>query len=38
LLFLFYPLRFDAMTKNLHVPAVDYNIAVDHMSDWYVSK
>lgn len=38
LLFLFYPLRFDAMAHNLHVPAVDYNIAVDHVSNWWVAK
>jgi peptide/nickel transport system substrate-binding protein len=38
LLFLFYPLRFDAMTRNLHAPAVDYNIALDHMSSWWVAK
>jgi peptide/nickel transport system substrate-binding protein len=38
LLFLFYPIRFDAMTSNLHVPAVDYNIALNHMEDWWVQK
>lgn len=38
LLFLFYPIRFDAMTNNLHVPAVDYNIAVDQVSSWWVAK
>lgn len=38
LLYLFFPIRFDAMSSALHVPAVDYNIAVDHVSDWYVSK
>jgi peptide/nickel transport system substrate-binding protein len=37
LLFLFYPERFTAMSANLHVPAVDYDIAIDNIADWTLS-
>ena len=37
LLFLFYPERFTAMSSNLHVPAVDYDIAIDNIADWTLS-
>lgn len=38
LLYLFYPERFHAMEKNLHVPAVDYNIAIVNIADWSLSS
>lgn len=37
LLWLFYPERFTAMSANLHVPAVDYDIAIDNIADWTLS-
>ncbi len=37
LLYMFYPQRFAAMSRTLHVPAVDYDIAIDNMADWTVS-
>lgn len=38
LIFLFYPQRFHVMASNVHAPAVDYNIAIDNIADWYVSN
>lgn len=37
LLYMFYPQRFDVMSRSLHVPAVDYDIAIDNIADWTVS-
>jgi hypothetical protein len=38
LLFLFYPYSFNVMSTKLHMPKTDYGFAVDHISDWYVTK
>ncbi len=38
LMFLFYPERFHVMARNVHAPAVDYNIAIDNIADWYVTN
>ncbi len=37
LIFLFYPDRFTAMSSRVHAPAVDYDIAIDNISDWTLS-
>ena len=38
LLYLFYPYSFNVMEKKLHTPHAGYGFAVDHISNWYVSK
>jgi peptide/nickel transport system substrate-binding protein len=38
LLYLFYPDSFNVMVKKLHAPHTGYAFAVDHISDWYVTK
>lgn len=38
LMYTFYPESFNAMIKRLHAPHAPYNFAIDHISNWYVSK
>jgi peptide/nickel transport system substrate-binding protein len=38
LLFLFYPYSFNVMETKLHMPNTAVGFAIDHISDWYVSK
>lgn len=38
LLYLFYPDSFNVMAKTVHAPHAGYGFAVDHISDWYVTK
>jgi peptide/nickel transport system substrate-binding protein len=38
LMFLFYPDSFNVMDTKLHAPHAGYGFAIDHISDWYVSK
>lgn len=38
LLYLFYPYTFNVFDKKLHAPRAGYGFAIDHISNWYVSK
>ena len=36
--FLFYPEMVDVTSRNLYVPPVNYNIALDNVADWHLKK
>lgn len=38
LLYLFYPDSFNVLAKKLHAPHTGYGFAIDHISDWYVTR